>query len=203
MTGLQEPAPAEPARWAVSTAPGEPADRRAQATGALAALAIALGIAGAGLVAEARAGELASLVRGIEFDLGQPFTSEWFVFLGLFGAPIVTVLGWLLAPMAIRAERWAGLVGVVLLMAVGTVFFASFEVVGVSLGMQALGHVPSGTATVDPMPLLEAAFAVVVLGLIGVLVVGPFALVVTVPAAIAWLALVRLAGRPRLDRART
>jgi hypothetical protein len=127
----------------------------------------------------------------LDLAVTEPFSSRWLILLGLMGAPVATGLGWVLAPRAVRARERRDLLGVTLRLAFGTVFFASFEVVAAGFGAAALTE----GARISASEVAVGIPAILLLGLIGVIVVGPFALVVTLPAAVLWLVLVRIAAR--------
>ena len=112
--------------------------------------------------------------------------------IGLAGLPVATLLGSLLAPAVIAAHPERA-IRLGMYMGILTVVLASFEIV---MAMMVDMYVSGLVSPIDPvadlsvvLPTMVVASAVV--ALIGIALFGPFALVLTVPAAVVWVQLLR------------
>ena len=152
--------------------------------------AICLGIAGLGVLEGAAAASgLYPTPGAAALDGGGPSA---FFGIGLAGLPVATLLGSLFAPAVIAAHPERA-IRLGMYMGILTVVLASFEIViAMTVEMYASGF----TAPIDPVadlsvviPAMVVASAVV--ALVGIALFGPFALLLTVPAAVVWAQLLR------------
>jgi hypothetical protein len=104
----------------------------------------------------------------------------------LLGVPIVAWLGWHLGPAVVHGGRRTVLARAVW-MAVLAVVIGAFCVVFVTVAIELPGSQVRWPDALIALPYLLAA------PIVGIVLFGPFVLLVTLPAAIAWAGLLRLA----------
>ena len=111
----------------------------------------------------------------------------WLVAFGLAGIPVGALFGWLLGPTVVAAGPWEARV-----IAVGTALLA------VPVGATVLVLSWSAAALVDrPVHVVDLLTGVLGLAFFGSLVIGPIVILVTLPAAVAWVAILRRRVRGR------
>lgn len=160
--------------------------KRQRWIGAIVGACIAIGIGGLGVVSLDSILDWRGLATG--FAMVPQIT--------LLSTPLVAWLGWRLAPGAVGGSRAHALMTGIK-MAVLTVGGGAFWVVGLGLVASMPDAVANGSVELRSIPFLVA------LPVIGILVVGPFALTLTIPAGLLWAAIVRVVGRPAAEEATT
>lgn len=170
MVVATDPTSGGPSASASSAAGSRPVDRSGRVLGGLLGALVSLAVAGVGLVVRAPSD------GGIRFDIDR------LVGLGLLGVPVGFVLGYA-ACNAVRSTGWRGALGI----GVGIGFVApplgAIEILLIAGISAALDIARTGAPTVSLVaPLLLLVYAVAF---------SFIAVVVTIPAGIAWALAVR------------